>query len=40
MYTLSPLACVPRALGVHIKQTTRVHGIATTAPHIQISGGI
>ena len=27
MYTLSPLACGPRASGIHIRQTTRVHGI-------------
>ena len=30
MYTLSPLACGPQALGVHIRQTTRVHGISIT----------
>ena len=26
MYTLSPWACSPRASGVHIRQTARVHG--------------
>ena len=30
MYTLSPQACGPRASGVHIRQTTRVHGITIT----------
>ena len=30
MYTLSPQACSPRASGVHIRQTTRVHGITIT----------
>ena len=30
MYTLSPRACGPRASGVHIRQTTRVHGITIT----------
>ena len=29
MYILSPQACGPRALGVHIKQTTHVHGVTT-----------
>ena len=27
IYTLSPRACGPRASGVHIRQTTRAHGI-------------
>ena len=27
MYTLSPRACGPQASSVHIRQTTRVHGI-------------
>ena len=27
IYTLSPRACGPRALGVYIRQTTRAHGI-------------
>ena len=27
IYTLSPQACGPRALGVYIRQTTRAHGI-------------
>ena len=30
MYTLSPQACGPWASGVHIRQTTRVHGITIT----------
>ena len=30
MYTLSPRACGPRALGVHIRQTTHAHGITIT----------
>ena len=30
MYTLSPWACDPRGLGLHIRQTTRVHGITIT----------
>ena len=30
IYTLSPWACGPRASGVHIRQTTRVHGITIT----------
>ena len=30
MYTLSPRACSPRALGVHIRQTTHAHGITIT----------
>ena len=30
MYTLSPWACGPWTLGVHIKQTTHAHGIAVT----------
>ena len=25
MYALSPLACGPRALGIHIRQSTRAH---------------
>jgi len=33
MYTLSPWACGPWASGVHIKQTTRVHGITITHTH-------
>ena len=32
MYTLSP-----RALGVHIRQTTRVHGITIPYTHIRVS---
>ena len=27
IYTLSPRACGPRALGVYIRQTTHAHGI-------------
>ena len=27
IYTLSPRACGPRALGVYIRQTTRAHDI-------------
>ena len=27
IYTLSPRACSPRALGVYIRQTTGAHGI-------------
>ena len=34
MYTLSPQACGPRALGVHIKQTTHAHGITITYIYI------
>ena len=30
MYTFSPWACGPQALGVHIRQTTHVHGITIT----------
>ena len=30
MYTLSPRACSPHASGVHIRQTTCVHGITIT----------
>ena len=33
MYTLSPRVCGPRASGVHIRQTTRVHGITKTCPN-------
>ena len=29
IYTLSPRACGPRALGVYIRQTTHAHGITT-----------
>ena len=36
MYTLSPRACGPRTSGVHIRQTTRVHGITITYMHIYI----
>ena len=36
MYTLSPRACGPRASGVHIRQTTRVHGITITYIYIYI----
>ena len=36
MYTLSPQACGPQALGVHIRQTTRVHGITITYTYIYI----
>ena len=35
IYTLSPRACGPRALGVYIRQTTRAHGI-TTKYHIPL----
>ena len=31
MYTLSPQTCGPLASGVHIRQTTRVHGITITS---------
>ena len=30
IYTLSPWACSPWALGVYIRQTTRAHGITIT----------
>ena len=30
MYTCSPRVCVPWASGVHIRQTTPVHGITIT----------
>ena len=36
MYTLSPRACGPRASGVHIRQTTCVHGITITYIYIYI----
>ena len=34
MYTLSPRACGPQASGVHIRQTTHVHGITITYIYI------
>ena len=34
MYTLGSRACGPRAKGVHIRQTTRVHGITITYIYI------
>ena len=36
MYTLSPWVCGPRASGVHIRQTTRVHGITITYIYMHI----
>ena len=36
MYTLSPRACGPRASGVHIRQSTRVHGITITCIYAYI----
>ena len=36
MYTLSPWVCSPQASGVHIRQTTRVHGITITYIYIYI----
>ena len=36
IYTLSPRACGPRALGVYIRQTTRAHGITITYIYIYI----
>ena len=37
MYTLSPRACGPRALGVHIRQTTHAHGITITCNYFLYS---
>ena len=34
MCTLSPWASGPRALGVHVRQTTRVHGITIKYIHM------
>ena len=36
IYTLSPRACGPRALGVYIRQTTRAHGITIKYIYIYI----
>ena len=30
MYALSPWACGPRGLGIHIRQSTRAHVTTTT----------
>ena len=34
MYTLSPWACGPWALGVHIKQTTHAHVTTITCSYV------
>ena len=40
IYTLSPRACGPWALGVYIRQTTRAHGITITYIYILVMGDI